>query len=172
MQKSSTKHEHTDSNNTLEGPHTVIKHVWTQPPASPFRTVSPKRHSVWGPEGFTCRTESPVILPWDADKTPDSGAERAAGTPNLGGGPFPVLPSVPSSSSCLLQRVSFPHPHPRQGWEWQAKVTKSSFGGAHVLGPEADGKGHGSQVGAVWLWRRQTCPMGGGRMPFPAGGQG
>ena len=50
-------------------------------------------------------------------------------------------------------------------------MTEASFGGAHVLGPEADCKVHGSQ-GQCDCGEGQTCPTGGGRMPFPTGGQG
>lgn len=39
-------------------------------------------------------------------------------------------------------------------------MSKASFGGAHVLGPEADGEVHGSQVRAVRLWRDADVSSG------------
>ena len=148
MQKSSTKHEHTDSNNTLEGPHTMIKHVWTQPPASPFRTVSPKRHSVWGPEGFTCRTESPVILPWDADKTPDSGAERAAGTPEPGRGAFSSPPFCAFILFLSPPEGLLSPPPPQAGVRVASKSDQGQLW-------------WGSRFGAGGWWQRARIPGGG-----------
>ena len=114
------------------------------------------RGTVCGPEGFTFGAESPMDSSMRCRQDTWLGAEHAAGTPDLRGGPFPVRTAGATPFLFLSPPegpLSAPATPGRWG-QWWAKVTEASFGGAHVSGPEADCKVHGSQAGAVWLWRR------------------